>query len=177
MRSVDYGGRGIGGGRDIETGNRSALGLYARPLCRGKAGMASFRCSRVFRYGDGGPDGMLLMHPNTQEDLGRETQYRHDQREQPVHFDPPPSSWNDTSGIIQLRLKRRDFEPALGSSTKFLPQSSSEPGNISEIPCEDEGADRGAHAEDQRDVRENEEILKRGWLYMLHKIRSCFEED
>jgi hypothetical protein len=146
------------------------------------------------RYGDSGPDGMFLIHPNTQEDLCRETQHRHDQREQPwqimrlvgpsrstslrtVPFDPSPSSWGDTSGIIQHRLKMRDFGPTPSSSTNSLAQSSSEPGDISKIPRQDEGADRGAHAEDQRDVRKDEEILERDCFDMLHKIRRCFEVD
>ena len=94
-----------------------------------------------------------------------------------VPFDPSPSSWSNITGITQLRLKRAVFEPALSSSTNLLSQSSSEPGDITKIPRENEGADCGAHAEDERDVGENKEVLERDWFRALHKVRRCFEED
>ena len=92
-------------------------------------------------------------------------------------FDPSPSSWSNLTGITQLRLKRAVVKPTPGSSTNLLPQSPSEPGDISKIPGENEGADGGAHAENERDVGENKEVLERGWFRALHKVRRCFEED
>lgn len=52
-----------------------------------------------------------------------------------------------------------------------------EHGDICEVLGEDEGAYGSAHAEDQGDVGENEEILQRGWGWLLCGIGRRFEED
>jgi hypothetical protein len=44
-----------------------------------------------------------------------------------------------------------------------LLQASDEPGDVSEVPREDEGADGSAHAEDQGDVGKYEEIREHVW--------------
>ena len=95
-----------------------------------------------------------------------------------VPFDPPPSPWGDGVSLIRLCLIRQDFGPAHGNARIIysLLQTSEEPGNVPKVPCEDEGADGGAHAEDQGNVCENEEILERGRCSFLRKFRTRLEE-
>jgi hypothetical protein len=71
-------------------------------------------------------------------------------------FNPLPSLQRST--IAKSCLNEGKPEPGLGHALDLRPQTFNGYGNIPESSRENEGADCGAHAEDQSDVGENEEI-------------------